>query len=253
MATVNESKNGYNQLVLRVIGMICTILAIASHTVAPTLRFLGYLEWIAFPIFAYLLAEGIENSMDKGLYAVRLLVFAAVSEVPYDLMMSGKVMDPRQQSVMFTLLIGYLLLLAVDFIRTRADNLILTILAEVAAVLFGMYLLNGLRCAYPRFAMIFMMIFYIGRRVRYQKIFELAAVLYIAFFRSSQMFATPSINGVQYTLSVQVFAVAALIFIWLYNGQRGPNTLPVRYISYGFFPVSMLVLYFLSAYTITTI
>ena len=127
MSLVNEKKKGYNQLVLRSIDMVCTILAIASHTVAPTFRFFGYLEWIAFPIFAYLLAEGVENSMARGLYAVRLFLFAVLSEVPYDLMMSGKVMDTRQQNVLFTLFFGYLILLGVDLIRTHADNLILTI------------------------------------------------------------------------------------------------------------------------------
>ncbi len=250
MATVNETKKGYNQLVLRSIAIICTVLAIASHTVLPTVRFLGYLEWVAFPIFAFLLTEGLENSMAKGLYAFRLFIFALLSEVPYDLMMSGKTIDPRQQNVLFTLLIGYLILCVVEFVRTRADNLILTILMEVGGVFFGIYLLNGLRCAYPRFAMVFFMIFYIGRRVRYRKVFEFLAVFIIAFFRSNQMFATPSIGGVQYTLSVQVFALAALLFIWLYNGERGPNTLPVRYVSYGFFPVSLLALYLISHYTI---
>ena len=152
---------------------------------------------------------------------------------------------------MFTLLIGCLILLAVDFVRTRADNLILTLACEVGGVFFGTYLINGLRCAYPRFAMAFIMLFYIGRRVRYSKTFEFLVVFYIAVFQSSQMFATPSINGVQYMLSVQIYALAALLFIWLYNGERGPNTLAVRYVSYGFFPVSLLVLYLLSTYTVT--
>ena len=52
MSLVNEKKKGYNQLFLRSIAMICTVLAIASHTVAPTLRFFSYMEWVAFPIFA---------------------------------------------------------------------------------------------------------------------------------------------------------------------------------------------------------
>ncbi|MBR4143340.1 MAG: hypothetical protein IKR10_07455, partial [Firmicutes bacterium] len=111
MSLVNEQKKGYNQLVLRGIAMICTVLAIASHTVAPTLRYFGYLEWIAFPIFAYLLSEGLEKTMSRGLYGARLLLFAALSEVPYDLMMSGKVMDYRQQNVLFTLFIGYIIIL----------------------------------------------------------------------------------------------------------------------------------------------
>ena len=227
--------------------MVCTILAIASHTVAPTFRFFGYLEWIAFPIFAYLLAEGVENSMARGLYAGRLFLFAVLSEVPYDLMMSGKVMDTRQQNVLFTLFFGYLILLGVDLIRTHADNLILTIAAEVGGIFFGRYLISEMHCAYSRFGMFFIMLFYVARRVHYEKLMELAVTLYIAFNLSNQTFATPKINGLQYDLSVQLFAVLALILIWLYNGERGPNTLTVRYISYGFFPVSILLFWYLAS------
>jgi hypothetical protein len=247
MSLVNEQKKGYNQLVLRSIAMICTVLAIASHTVVPNLRFFGYLEWVAFPIFAYLLAEGLDNTMSRGLYGARLLLFAALSEVPFDLMMSGRMLDYRQQNVLFTLFIGYIIIVFVDFVRTKADNLVLTIAAEIAGLFFGRYLIAGLRCAYPRFAMAFIMLFYVARHVRYEKVMELLVTLVIAVYFSNQTFATPKINGLQYDLSVQFFAVLALIFIWLYNGERGKNTLPVRYISYGFFPVAMLLFWYLSS------
>ena len=247
MSLVNESKKGYNQLVLRGIAMVCTVFAIASHTVAPTLRFFSYLEWIAFPIFAYLLAEGLENSMSRGLYAARLFLFAVLSEIPYDLMMSGRIMDPRQQNVIFTLFIGYLIILMVDVIRVNADNVILTMAAEVAGIFFGRYLISGLHSAYPRFAMYFIMLFYVARRVHYEKLMELIVTLYIAINLSNQTFATPKINGLQYDISVQFFAVIALFLIWMYNGKRGPNTLAVRYISYGFFPVSILFFWYLAS------
>ena len=247
MSFVDEQKKGYNQLVLRGIAMICTVLAIASHTVAPTLRYFGYLEWIAFPIFAYLLSEGLEKTMSRGLYGARLLLFAALSEIPYDLMMSGRMMDYRQQNVLFTLFIGYIIILLVDMIRTKADNLVLTMAAEIGGLFFGRYMISGLRCAYPRFAMAFIMLFYVARRVRYEKLMELLVTLTIAIYFSNQTFATPKINGLQYDLSVQFFAVIALIFIWLYNGERGSNKLIVRYISYGFFPVAVLAFWYLAS------
>ena len=248
MSLVNEKKKGYNQLVLRGIAMICTVLAIASHTVVPTLRFLGYLEWVAFPIFAYLLTEGLDNTMSRGLYGVRLLLFAVLSEVPYDLMMSGRIMDYRQQNVLFTLFIGYVILIFVDVVREKSDNLVLTLGMEIGGFFFGRYMIAGLRCAYPRFAMAFIMLFYVARHVRYEKLMELIATLVIAVYFSNQTFATPKINGLQYDLSVQFFALFALLFIWMYNGERGSNKLIIRYISYGFFPVSMLALWYLSTH-----
>ncbi len=247
MASVNGKKKGYDQLVLRGIAMVCTILAIASHTVAPTVRFFSYLEWIAFPIFAYLLAEGMEKTMSRGLYGARLLLFAALSEIPFDLMMSGRIMDSRQQNVIFTFFVGFLILLFADAVRTRFDNLVLTLAAEVGGIFFGRYLMMGLRCTYSRYAMIFIMLFYAARHVRYEKLMELIVTLYIAVNLSNQTFASPKINGLQYDISLQMFAVAALLLIWLYNGERGKNTLAIRYLSYAFFPVSILIFWFLAS------
>jgi hypothetical protein len=95
--------------------------------------------------------------------------------------------------------------------------------------------------------MAFIMLFYVARRVRYEKLMELLVTLVIAVYFSNQTFATPKINGLQYDLSVQFFAVIALLFIWLYNGERGSNKLFVRYISYGFFPAAILVFWYLAS------
>ena len=132
-----------------------------------------------------------------------------------------------------------------------ADNLVLTLAAEVGGLFFGRYMMTGLRCAYPRFAMAFIMLFYVARRVRYEKLMELLVTLTIAIYFSNQTFATPKINGLQYDLSVQFFAVIALLFIWLYNGERGSNKLIVRYVSYGFFPVAILIFWYLASQGVT--
>ena len=226
--------------------MVCTILAIASHTVVPSFRYFGYLEWVAFPIFAYLLTEGLEKTTSRARYGVRLALFATLSEVPFDLMMSGRINDMRQQNALFTLLVGYVVILLVDLVRTKADNLVLTIAAEIGGLFFGRYLIGEFRCAYPRFAMAFIMLFYVARHVRYQKVLELLVTFLIAVYFSNQTFATPKINGLQYDLSVQVFALIALLLIWRYNGERGDNRLLVRYVSYGFFPVCLFLFWYLS-------
>ena len=53
---------------------------------------------IAFPIFAFLLAEGFRRTKNRKRYAMRLFLFALISEVPFNLMVSGSVFFPFHQN-----------------------------------------------------------------------------------------------------------------------------------------------------------
>jgi len=49
----------------------------------PELRILRFVGRIAFPLFAYLLVLGLENTRNVRNYLIRLFVFAAISQVPF--------------------------------------------------------------------------------------------------------------------------------------------------------------------------
>lgn len=57
---------------------------------------------LAFPLFAFLLVEGFFHTRDRRCYGRRLLLAAAVSEIPYDLAFSGRWMDAQHQNVCLT-------------------------------------------------------------------------------------------------------------------------------------------------------
>lgn len=68
---------------------------------------------MAFPIFAFLLVEGYTHTRSRGKYALNLLAFALISEVPWWLLNHD-----NTHNVFFTLLLG---LVAIDLI-TRIGN-----------------------------------------------------------------------------------------------------------------------------------
>jgi hypothetical protein len=74
---------------------------------------------IAFPIFCFLLVEGLVHTHNKWKYALRLGIFALISEIPFDLAFKSKLFDFSYQNVFFTLLIGLLVMMGFDLVREK--------------------------------------------------------------------------------------------------------------------------------------
>ena len=74
---------------------------------------------VAFPIYCFLLVEGFTHTKSVGKYSLRLLLFAFVSEVPFDLLFNGKVVDLSYQNVFFTLWIGLLVMWGFQWVELR--------------------------------------------------------------------------------------------------------------------------------------
>ena len=71
---------------------------------------------VAFPLFAFMIAEGAAHTRDRRWYALRLLLLAVISEIPFDLVAGGTWLFPTDQNTVFTLLLGLLAVWAGDLI-----------------------------------------------------------------------------------------------------------------------------------------
>ena len=174
---------------------------------------LRYIGRVSFPIFCFLLVEGFFHTRDRRKYAVRLLIFAFVSEIPFDLAFELKWWDPSHQNVMFTLFIGLVTIALMDRFRGNFPRQ-----ALIAAA--GAFLAWFLKTDYDWLGVVTITVLYL--------------------FHDN-----PSGRCISGALSVawELPAPLAFIPVYFYNGERGRG---LKYFFYVFYPAHLLVFYFIT-------
>ena len=196
----------------------------------PVLRCVGRL---AFPIFAFFIAEGYAHTRNFGRYFRRLAILAVVSEIPFNLE-NGAVFDLTRQNVLWTFCLALLTLRGLEalgrergFGRWSGCGLVLA--AGFAAG-------ELLRTDYGGWGVVTVALLYLCRDGKYAKLWLLLAMAAVNGLGMGSL-TMPVFGG---EMPIQIFAVAALPVIWLYNGQAGPKGL--RRAFYVFYPAHLLVL-----------
>ena len=194
-----------------------------AHAVYQLYTILRGAGRLAFPIFCFFLAEGFVHTRSVKKYALRLFLFALVSEVPFDLCIYGKVFYPQKQNVLWTLLIGLGALSLTHAVRVsdrvRKDWKPFLMLLMSGASAFLAYLL---KTDYQWYGVILIVLFYYVSHLSPWTALLGAACL---CWRS---FEWPS-----------VFSFLLLPF---YNGKKGRQK---GYSFYLLYPAHMLLFYFL--------
>lgn len=176
---------------------------------------------IGFPIFCFLLVEGFIHTRNRVKYGLRLALFAFLSEIPFDLAFTGKVFSTKYQNVFFTLLIGLLVMAVFRVIEEKYNEKhILAIVLMLLSLAAGMTLTVILKTDYDYRGVISIVILYIFRM--YRPLQLLAGAL---------------------TFMWEIPAPAAFLAAACYNGRRGLN---LKYIFYIFYPLHLLILYFVA-------
>ena len=190
------------------------LFSLGNYQIRPFLlmRIIGRM---AFPIFAFLLAEGFFHTRSRLKYGVSLLVFALISEIPWNLEHGGNWFHPSTQNVFFTLLLGFLGMCAAEYLKKEPALMLVGIL------LFGV-LADTLRADYGFKGYVFIMLMYALREHEVLRILP------------SALLAQPW------------FSMTAFIPISLYNGKRGfIKGKVLKYTFYAIYPVHIFVIYLL--------
>ena len=207
-----------------VTGMQLKVLAVLTMTVDhmgailfPAQIWMRVIGRLAFPIYCFLLVEGFTYTKSKKDYLKRLLAFAIISEIPFDMAFFGKVFDLRHQNIFFTLFIGFLTMYFCEYASSNASKFIMCFV--------GLMLSGILRTDYSYFGIATILVFYLFRKERFTAI------------------VIQSIMNIL-ELSVQSAAIIAFIPIYLYKGKQGKKRFQIGF--YAFYPVHLIILYAIS-------
>lgn len=187
-------------------------------TPAWILRTIGRL---AFPIFCFLLVEGCTYTHSRIHYGRNLLLFALISEIPFNFARKGIPFDPTYQNVFFTLFLGFLGICAYEKLR---DNRAYQAFAVIGLAIVTM----GLRCDYA------------------ERGYALILILY--YLRNNAV-AKTALGCCVTTASWR--AGLAFIPINLYNGTRGFVHNPVlKYAFYAFYPLHLFAIWWFRTHAV---
>ena len=219
--------------------IIAMIFMLCDHMWATILDY----EWltcigrIAFPIFAFLITEGYIHTSNINKYIKRMVIFAIITEIPFNLMVSASPIYPFHQNVLWTFVISLLTLKYLSFDNTK--NIFKSILIIILAIIIATITM----CDYFGAGVMMVVGFYIFRK---SKLLQLLMMIYVNMILIQGYSYPIDIAGYTYYFPQQGFAVLSLIFIWLYNGKQGYHAKWFKIFCYAFYPLHMLILYILT-------
>ncbi|WMJ78847.1 MULTISPECIES: TraX family protein [unclassified Sedimentibacter] len=211
-----------NVFALKIIALVTMIIDHYGAIFQEDMMIFRMIGRIAFPIYCFLLVEGYFHTSNFKKYAQRLLLFALISEIPFDLAFFNQV-GFVHQNIFFTLFIGLITIYILDnkVERFKFNNTAVIISACILAVL--------LKVDYDAMGIVYILTFYFTRNQEKPKKFIITSIVMIIVNFSS--------------VFIQQLSLLALPFIYKYNGSLGAKNKFLQISFYAVYPLHLLIYY----------
>lgn len=235
-----------NSFALKIIAMFTMFFDHFGYAFMGQFSFFNYIGRIAFPIFAFQISEGFTHTKNLNKYFIRLFLFAIIAQFPFHLFIQKFI--PNSSSglnIFFTLLLGLSAITIYDYFA-KVEN------KELNHKLFGIPFKNiiGIIFAFS--------IAYIGQLLHVDYGFWGIIVIFAFYLfknnKASMIVSYITLCIIRYGYSIihygfymqyvylALATILPIIFITLYNGKQGYK---IKYLLYLFYPLHLLLLYFL--------
>ena len=193
------------------------------NAIYKAMRFIGR---TSFPLFIFLIAEGFLHTSSRLKYAISLLVFALISELPYDYAFySG--LHLENNNVCITLFLALITLWSVDAVSNYFQK-------------------RNLNATYAMVAGIFIILFTSGTAAFMQsdyKCYGIFLAVIFCFFKPLFPLNVLAAYFVIASYNTEWQSFPAFLLICLYNQKQGKKLGRYKYLFYAFYPVHLIILY----------
>ncbi len=213
--------------VIKIIACVTMVLDHVKYAIPETTCFATrYLGRIAFPLFAFLVAEGYCHTSNLKKYYKRLTIFALISQIPFMLFRS-LVGNWQMLNILFTLLLGI-------FAITIFDKLGKKYYLSLPLVFVVFYLGKILCVDYGWYGVAAVFVLYLCRNRKLLRIVAFTILNFIYYYPRLIIDDTSS------SLISYLCATLPVVLLLAYNGKLGRKT---KYGYYIFYPFHMVILY----------
>lgn len=222
------NKIGLNNNQLKIIAMVAMTLDHAGKELFPQIDILPIIGRLAFPIFAFMIAEGCMYTKNKRKYFLQIFFLAVGCQLVYFIAMHS-----FYQNVLITFTLAILIIFSIEnFIKKKNAISVLPVFLSVTLAVFLCFFaenyIKGFHIDYGFFGVLLPVAVYFAKG-RIMKLCALAVCLCALTFSLG---------------SVQWYAFAVIPLLALYNGKRGK--LKLKYIFYIFYPAHLAIIHILS-------
>lgn len=205
---------------LKIIAVISMVIDHVGMLFFPQSAIFRIIGRLAFPIFAFLIANGVIHTTNFRKYIGRLAIFALISQIPFYIFTKMLGIEGLLLNIFFTLILGATLL----HLYTRVKNIYISALATLVVIVFSHFV----NYDYGLYGVMLIVSYYIFRK---NMIFGSLAILVSTIY----YYATPNF------FVLQVFSLLAIPIIALYKDDATPGK-KYRRVFYWFYPAHLAVL-----------
>jgi len=214
---------------LRLTALVTMLVDHAGLALFPDIGLFRCVGRLSFPLYCFLIVQGYLHTSSLRAYGRRLLLLAILSEIPFDLLIFGRIASPMEQNVLFSLLLGLMALYAADALSGKPMRVFffttaLCLCAMIANLSYG----------WLGIALCLIMRYCAPNRPRLALLTGGVLLLYsLSLLLSGVMLSW---------VLVSFCSLFSLIPLLNYNGKRGPRHPAITFLFYAAYPLHMIAL-----------
>ena len=218
--------------IIALVAMLADHLQMAFPDIFPFwFRGIGRLAW---PIFAYLLAEGFRHTKAREKFLMRLLAFGVISEMPYDIVMGNGIDFFADTNIFYTLFLGGMAICVCERLKEKYGW---QTIAVMAAILPTAILAEILIADYGGMGVLFIFAMY-AIQPKTPRLVAFGAFALSQFIPLAIEYSRGIEIAQKYLLLIP-FAISTVPLIAMYNGQRGKGA---KWLFYWAYPAHLIML-----------